>query len=186
VDTDTDPLILTAAFDADTAQAFQDLRDRHFPPRINIVPAHMTLFHKLPGSERAAVVAQLTALCAAETDIPCAVDGLRFLGRGVALTIAAPRMTSLRKALAGSWKSWLTNQDMQTFRPHVTIQNKVDPVAARALYDRLDACIPAIRGTIVGLDLWYYRGGPWEKVDRYTFADQDDLGTLIADLPRDT
>jgi 2'-5' RNA ligase len=165
-----DPLILTAAFDADTAPVLQALRDKHFPPRINIVPAHLTLFHKLPGEELAAVAARLTALCAAETDIAFAVDGLRFLGRGVALAIAAPRLALLRKHLAADWRAWLSNQDAQTFKPHVTVQNKVDPVAARALHHRLEADPPAIRGTIVGFDLWHYRNGPWEHAGRYAFA----------------
>lgn len=178
---DPDPLILTAAFDADTALVLQALRDAHFPPRINIVPAHLTLFHKLPGTELPAVAARLTALCADETQIAYAVDGLRFLGRGVALAIAAPRLVLLRKALAADWRSWLTKQDAQTFQPHVTIQNKVDPVAARALHQRLDAAPPAIRGTIVGFDLWHYRGGPWEQVARYAFAAARPLGSAAVD-----
>ena len=166
-----DPLILTAAFDAVTAQTFQALRDRHFPPRLNIVPAHLTLFHTLPGAELAAVDARLQTLCEAEVAIACAVDGLRFLGRGVALAMTAPRLTQLRKDLANGWRGWLTNQDGQTFRPHITVQNKVDPVAARALHAQLEAAPPLIRGTIVGLDLWHYRGGPWEPIARYAFGD---------------
>ncbi|WP_210253146.1 2'-5' RNA ligase family protein [Beijerinckia sp. L45] len=168
---EADPLIVTAAFDHATATEFQTLRDRHFPPRINIVPAHLTLFHSLPGAELAAVTARLAAMGHTEGEIAYRADGLRFSGRGVALSIAAPRLVLLRNTLAFDWRAWLTNQDQQPFRPHVTIQNKVDPVAARALHARLDAAPPEIRGRIVGLDLWHYRGGPWERVARHAFAE---------------
>ena len=165
-----DPLILTAAFDEASAAAFQRLRDQHFPARLNIVPAHLTLFHHLPGAEIEAVRQALHTLAEAERPIPCATAALRFLGRGVALEIEAARLVALRHQLAEAWRPWLSAQDAQGFRPHVTVQNKVDPAAARALRDRLAENFPAVSGTVVGLDLWHYRGGPWERAARYPFA----------------
>ncbi len=53
---DSDPLIVTARFDPIAASLFQRLRDAHFPPARNIVPAHCTLFHHLPGDEEAGAV----------------------------------------------------------------------------------------------------------------------------------
>lgn len=164
-----DPLILTAALDPASAERFETLRDAHFPARLNIVPAHLTLFHHLPGAEWRAIDADLRGLCADEAPIAFTVPGLRFLGRGVALEIEAARLVSLRKRLATTWQSWLTPQDAQGFRPHVTVQNKVDPAEARALRDRLAAAFPTIAGTVTGLALWHYRGGPWEAAGRFAF-----------------
>ena len=45
------PLILTLAFDEATFARFDGLRRRHFPDALNLIPAHATLFHHLPGEE---------------------------------------------------------------------------------------------------------------------------------------
>ncbi len=164
-----DPLILTAAFDAVSAPVLQELRDRHFPARLNVVPAHLTLFHKLPGADYAAIDRRLRALATAQRPVPFATTGLRFLGRGVALEIGAPPLVALRQDLAEAWRPWLGAQDAQGFRPHVTVQNKAEPAAARALRDQLARDFPAVAGVIVGLNLWHYRGGPWERAGRYVF-----------------
>jgi hypothetical protein len=43
--------ILTLQLDP-TAQAhFEALRQQHFPPALNHIPAHLTLFHQLPDSD---------------------------------------------------------------------------------------------------------------------------------------
>jgi hypothetical protein len=106
-------------------------------------------FQKLPGAELTAVTERICATCAKEAAMAFSVEGLRFRGRGVALSIAVPRLMLLRRELANGWRSWMSAQDGQPFRPHVTIQNKADPAAARALHARLDAETPTIRGTIV-------------------------------------
>src|SRR5215217_6904909 len=60
-----DPLVLTLALDAATAAWLEALRRAHFPPERNLVPAHVTLFHALPGEAIAAVRAALAEECAA-------------------------------------------------------------------------------------------------------------------------
>lgn len=165
-----DPLILTAKFDPASAQAFQDLRDRHFPIALNIVPAHLTLFHHLPGQDLRTIAAELAADCATVGPVPFRTRGLRFLGRGVAYEIETPLLSALRTRLAARWRERLTRQDAQGFRPHVTVQNKVAPHEARLLFDRLGATHQPLAGTIVGLDLWHYRGGPWEPAAHFSFT----------------
>jgi hypothetical protein len=95
---------------------------------------------------------------------------VRFLGRGVAYTLASTGLTELRRDLAVAWEPWLTPQDRQRHAPHVTVQNKVDPAVARALHARLSAAFEP--GTVAarGLGLWRYLGGPWEPVARYPFG----------------
>lgn len=163
------PLILTAAFDPRSALAFQSLRDRHFPPALNIVPAHLTLFHHLPGEHLRQVGTDLSGTMAHVKTLPFATTGVRFLGRGCALEVACDGLSALHRTLAAGWSTWLTNQDRQGFRPHVTVQNKVSPEQARQVCESL-AGLPPITGRIVGLDLWFYRGGPWERALHVPFA----------------
>lgn len=165
-----DPLILTAGLDPEAAGLFQRLRDQHFPARLNIVPAHLSLFHHLPGDALPAIEAAVAGLCAGQAPMPFAAHGFRFLGRGVAVEIAAEPLVAARRQLATLWATDLTPQDRQPFRPHVTIQNKAEPATARALLARLEAGGLDAGGYIVGLDLWHYRGGPWEIAGRFAFG----------------
>jgi 2'-5' RNA ligase len=167
---DPDPLILSLGLDPNTFDLFNDLRRKHFPPERNLIPAHLTLFHHLPGSELGGIVPALRRTCAALRPIPLRVTGLRSLGRGVAYTIEAPELTALRRDLAGLWSAWLGPQDRQGFRPHVTIQNKVSPREASELLTRLQAGFVPFAGTGEALRLWHYRGGPWEDAGVFPFG----------------
>lgn len=165
-----DPLVLTLGLDAE-AMAFLDaLRRAHFPPGRNIVPAHVTLFHALPGAEIAAITARLAQECAALAPGPVRLGPPRSLGRGVALGVAAPAIAALRDRLAQAWRGWLTPQDAQGWRPHATVQNKVAAETARALHAELTASVPPRDARAEALLLWHYRGGPWEPAARFAFA----------------
>ena len=93
--------------------------------------------------------------------------GVRSLGRGVAFVLESPRLGALRAELARRWGAWLTPQDRQAFRPHVTVQNKVSPADARALLERLQAGFAPFAVEGRALALWHYRGGPWEAAGRF-------------------
>lgn len=45
------PLIVTLALDEQAQARFDALRSRHFPPDRNVLDAHVTLFHALPGEQ---------------------------------------------------------------------------------------------------------------------------------------
>jgi hypothetical protein len=64
--------------------------------------------------------------------------------------------------LADAWDTLLIPQDRQGWRGHVTVQNKVDPSAARTLLTALSAEFRPFGFRIVGIDVWRYLGGPWE------------------------
>jgi hypothetical protein len=98
------------------------------------------------------------------------VTGVRFLGRGVAYDLASPELARLRGSLAATWESWLTPQDRQGHRAHVTVQNKVAAEVARALHERLSAAFVPGAVPARGLGLWRYLGGPWEPVAELPFA----------------
>ncbi len=158
----TDPIILTAIFDDATQARLEALRQAHFPPERNMIPAHCTLFHALPGAEAAAVAARVAGAVIA--DDAAVIGPARFTGRGVALAVEAPGLSALRAALAREWAPWLTAQDRQGWRPHVTVQNKVAPEVARALHAALLAEWAPQPARVAGLRLWWYRGGPWEAL----------------------
>ncbi|ADB33019.1 conserved hypothetical protein [Kribbella flavida DSM 17836] len=161
------PLIVTVRLDDAGAAAFDVLRSAHYPPHLNVLRAHVTLFHQLPGHETDSVIAELTAT---RSDEPFALEvvGPRLLGRGVAIDLRSPTLHSLHADLARRWTPWLTRQDRQPFRPHVTIQNKVDPATARQLHDEL-ATTPWPPVSAIGWSLWRYLGGPWDPVTEIPF-----------------
>ena len=130
--------------------------------------AHVTLFHALPG-ERVDDVRRALALAAGRPPFDVAVTGVRFLGRGVALDLAAPELTGLRDDVAAEFAADLTAQDRQWRHPHVTVQNKVEPAVARALHADLSAGFTPWTATARGLGLWHYRGGPWDPDAEFPF-----------------
>ncbi|WP_375410807.1 2'-5' RNA ligase family protein [uncultured Methylobacterium sp.] len=170
-----DPLILTLTFDADSAAFFEGLRRRHFPEKLNRIPAHATLFHHLDGLKEPGIVETIAATLRAEPLPEVAVTGLRFTGRGVAFVLASDALSSLRARLASRFADMLTPQDRQGWRPHVTVQNKVAPEIARALHADLAQGFEPFRFMAPGLMLWRYLGGPWEP--RAAFAFGQDLPT---------
>ncbi|GJD32935.1 hypothetical protein PMNALOAF_4216 [Methylobacterium adhaesivum] len=168
IDATPDPLILTLEFDAPTFAFFDDLRRQHFPAALNKIPAHVTLFHHLPGPDAPGIAETVAALARVEAPPMVAVTGLRFLGRGVAYTLESAGLSAFRGRLAREFAAGLTAQDAQGWRPHVTIQNKVAPGEARALLAAREAAFAPFSFTAPGLVLWRYLGGPWER--RATFA----------------
>jgi 2'-5' RNA ligase len=184
-----DPLIVTLLLDDDAQERFDRLRAAHFPAlrgpagtgRFRL-DAHVTLFHALPGEELAEVRDAL-AEAAVRHPFGVAVTGVGMLGRGVALNLESAELTALRAALAVRFRPWLTRQDRQWSRPHVTVQNKVEPAAARALHAELAAAFRPETVTGRGLGLWHYRGGPWEPEAEFPFRadpDVDAVGSLGA------
>ena len=164
------PLILTLRLDDALTTRFERERRQYFPPKRNLIPAHLTLFHALPGCEEPDINRHLRALANETPVLPLRVSGFRFLGRGVAYEIESPSLLALRADLAKHWKTWLTPQDAQGFRPHVTIQNKVEPETARSLLQHLQEGFEPVEGTGTGLLLWRYLGGPWERAAEFSFV----------------
>ncbi len=87
----------------------------------------------------------------------------------MALRVVSDDLDSLREELAEGLHGLLGAQDAQGWRPHVTIQNKVAPKAARALAGALQQDFHPRPLTIAGLGLHRYLGGPWETLAIYKF-----------------
>lgn len=160
------PLILTARPEAATLARFEALRRAHYPVELNRVPAHVSLFHQLPGSELSAVADRLR-LTAREHAAPLVeVTGLRSLGRGVAYKLRSPGLDALHADLAEAWEPLLIPQDRHRFAGHVTLQNKVTPDAARTTLAALTAGFVPWTFRVAGIDVWRYLDGPWEHLHR--------------------
>ena len=164
------PIIMTLQLDAGSAGFFEQQRQAHFPPALNRVAAHLTLFYNLPGSELAAIVDAAAALATPTRPFPIAVGGLLSLGRGVAYRLQSSTLERLRADLAARFAPWLTAQDREPFRAHVTVQNKVAPALAAATRAALAASLTPFSVTAEGLQLWRYRSGRWAAAGAIGFA----------------
>ncbi|MEV6418077.1 2'-5' RNA ligase family protein [Kribbella sp. NPDC051718] len=153
------PIIITLRLDEHSTAIFDELRRRHFPARINRVEAHLTLFHRLPDQQLPRVLADLRALAPPPFDL--AVAKPLLLGNGVALQVHSGKLLALHHLLADRWQQWLTPQDRQPFRPHITVQNKVDPAAAQQLHTDLSQTQYWPSPLATGWSVWRYLGGPW-------------------------
>ena len=132
------------------------------------MPAHLTLFHHLPPSVEAELVRRLAAYAA--TPAPAAaVAGVIDLGAGTALRVESEGLEDIRYDLALAMRGLLTPQDMAPWRPHITVQNKVEPKEAKALQARLRAGFERRPLAIKGLAVWRYLDGPWEPVKQFVF-----------------
>lgn len=164
------PLIVTVRMDQAAFDRFDRLRREHFPSELNLIPAHVTLFHALPGDRSEAVLGILEDACRDAAPLELRAAGVKLLGRGVAYAIEGDGLRALRGRLARSFEPWLTPQDRQGFRPHVTIQNKVAPQAARTLHTHLSAAFVPFTFPADGVLTWRYLGGPWELLRATPFA----------------
>lgn len=164
----TRPLIVSALL-AKADFAWLDAQRRaHFPAERNQLPAHLTMFHALPPMVEEELRDLLRSLTAAEPP-PARVAGLMNLGRGVAYRIESAGLLEIREAIAVRFHGMMTAQDAGGWRPHVTIQNKVEPKLAKALLDRLEKDFWPRPLGIEGITLSAYDGGPWERLADYRF-----------------
>jgi hypothetical protein len=78
-------------------------------------------------------------------------------------------MLAIRADLANRFHGLLTAQDQAVPRLHITIQNKVDPAAARALQAHLGRQIKPRQFRFSGLGLHRYCNPHWEAVGTWSF-----------------
>jgi hypothetical protein len=162
------PLIVTALFGAGDDGWIQALRQAHYPPELNRVPAHLTLFRHLPPSLGRELSARLAA-AASGASPRASVAGILDLGGGTALRVESRELEDIREELAEAFHGLLMPQDQAPWRPHVTIQNKVEPREARRLQQTLRAGFEPRPLAIRALASWRYLDGPWEAVRTYPF-----------------
>ena len=156
--------ILTAELDNASFHWLDQLRRTHFPPDRNVLPAHLTLFHRLSEGQLELLRGLDLPSCALHLEYA----GPVLLGSGVAIRVSSPALQRLRSDLRNSLGE-LSRQDAQGWRPHVTIQTKVTAAIARKLFDDLAGRFPVRAGSMRGLLAWQYLGGPWSLAERFAF-----------------
>jgi hypothetical protein len=165
----TAPIIITADM-GKTDQAWANgLRRAHFPAERNHVDAHITLFHHLPPSHLPELKSRLAALVKDYPAPTAYLNDVMLLGQAVAFRVDSPELLSMREELADAFRGLLIPQDQATPKLHVTIQNKVEPAIAKALHAHLLETFRPRPLAISGLSAYYYRGGPWEHIARWSF-----------------
>jgi hypothetical protein len=162
------PIIVTATFGDGDNGWLQALRRAHYPAARNRVPAHLTLLRHLPPG----IEAELSRRLAATTAAPppqAEIAGVIDLGQGTALRVESEGLEAIRADLADAFHGLLMPQDRTPWRPHVTIQNKVEPRDARALQRQLRLGFEPRPLAIRGLASWHYLDGRWEPVRSHAF-----------------
>ena len=161
-------LIVTAELAAPDLAWLDRLRQHHYPAERNRLPAHLTMFHALSPSLEGEARHRL-ALAAKAAAPRATVAGLMDLGGGVAFRIISDDLDAIRDDLSDAFHGMLGAQDSGGWRPHVTIQNKVSNREARQLLEALDAGFTQRPLGVRGLGLHRYLGGPWEKLQTWSF-----------------
>jgi 2'-5' RNA ligase len=160
--------VLTLGMDEVSFARLDELRRRYFPPDINFIPAHLTLFHALTPEQVSRLVGAHPGLSG--PSIPLQFVRPLLIGRGVAIQVAGGELTELQRRLIGALGAGLTRQDRAPFRPHVTIQNKVTRERAKATFARVASNFEPWSGRGIGLDVWRYLGAKWAPHLHLAFA----------------
>ena len=159
--------IVTLAMEDRAQRWFEAQRQEYFPAALNHIPAHLSLFHSLPGDASTRHV--LSEAAAARQAFTMQLDGVRSMGRGVMYTLTSPELQTLHRQLSASFTPFLTPQDQQALRPHVVVQNKVEPSEAKLLLAKLQAGFAGQTVKAEGLLWWEYLRGPWRLLEHFPF-----------------
>ena len=161
--------VLTLEMDGEAFAALDALRRRYYAPERNRVPAHLTIFYRLPGERSREIKALLADIASAQRPIEIPAGEVRTSERGVAIFFHSRQLAALRARLAGELEPWLDEADRARFQPHVTIQTTLNEAEAHGTRQEIAATsrAPRIRG--IGLHLWRYRDGAWESERLFRF-----------------
>ena len=142
--------ILTLLTDVAHHASMHKLRQAYFPPKLNKLEAHITLFHALPEEKlEREVVPAIEEMVSRTRLYRIQVNDAFRLSKGVGLAVAddidyatkgrdgrGRNMTRIIHAeLRKKWSDWLSEQDSKPPRLHYTIANKInkDDIIAKNL-----------------------------------------------------
>lgn len=150
------------------------LREKHFPAHLNRTPAHLTMFHALPGSHMPSIVAAIEKECQDLAPFRLTTGSLFRMRRGVGINTGqgAQPARLLHQGLQKRWVDVLSEQDRQAWRPHWTIQNKVnDAAVVEETMREVEQDFQGAEGVAEGCVLWRYeRGGAWRFERMFEFG----------------
>lgn len=184
--------VLTLLTDAEHHNYMTQIRNQYFPPKINKLEAHVTMFHALPESKMDhAILPALNKIAQATQPYRIRANEAFRLSKGVGVSILDDidhadtgkqkrNMTRIIHAeLRKNWSEWLSEQDSKPPRLHYTVMNKVSDEkqiegALHELQKRFPARVedePRIESAVNGLTLWEYkRSGHWANPKHFKFG----------------
>jgi hypothetical protein len=174
--------ILTLATDAAHQKRMTALRTKYFPPKLNKLGAHLTLFHALPESKlESTIIPTIKRVVASRKPFEINAAKPFRMKKGIAISVpkhqGGEQAQEVHRALLGSWEEegWLSEQDQGGMRAHYTIMNKVDDEGEVAgAMEEVVGSWKGDRGTVVGLGLWRYERGYWKWVEVFEFGKGED------------
>lgn len=140
--------VLTLHTDKAHHASMTKLRNTYFPPKLNKLDAHITLFHALPGEKLdTELIPAIKGIVSGTKSYRIRATGPFRLKAGVGISVAddieyankgknGRNMTRIIHAeLRKKWGNWLSDQDSRPVRAHYTVMNKVnnDQVVEKAL-----------------------------------------------------
>jgi 2'-5' RNA ligase len=167
------PLLVTLAVPARVQRALDTLRRAHYPPEHNRVPAHLSLFRHLPGTQAPALLSALRTEAASTRVFPLDLGPVTAMGPALVLPARSDALIALHERLSGRFQPLLVPQDRGPFHPHVTLANKLDPATLSATRRALETANPRFSTQAEGLFLWRFDEdrptNPWALLVRLGF-----------------
>lgn len=166
--------ILTLLTDQHMHRSMTDLRKKYFPPKLNHLDAHITLFHALPESKlESDVMPAIKDLAHRTNKFELAATTPFKLKKGIAIGMPKDHggvgSRNVHTTLVRQWSDFLSQQDFG-FQAHFTIMNKVDDAKEidKAFKDLKDGWEPCF-GKAEGLSLYRYSPSGWHLMEHFTF-----------------
>ena len=151
------PLIVTLKIDEPSQLFFDKQRSSYFPAHANFVPAHITLFHKLPSGNT--TVENALAHFAKQPVFGLRINDIILYKTSVAYSIQSKVLQQLHVQLQQTFEPYLIKNDRKLLAPHITLQNKVTAYKAYKTYASLHTNFKPFEVQAIGFTNWYYVKG---------------------------
>lgn len=167
------------------------LRQTYYPKHLNVLPAHLTLFHALPESKLSStIIPQILSTTAKTAPYTIHATGPSRMPRGVfvhAHHLSPTNWTKLLHAdLQRAWCPFLSAQDRSKVQLHWTVMNKVqDQGKVSTAFEEIQALIEDkeadpearadLQGSVEGLVLWRYEKGVWRDPHEFLFEQENEV-----------
>lgn len=161
------------------------LRKQYYAPYLNRLPAHLTLFHALPGSKLVdSVLPTITSVVAKTSPYLIYAANTTRMARGVLVSAHHLSPVNWTKSIHGemrhAWWEFLSKQDRAKVQLHWTVMNKMQDVAKvgkaaaeiEAMLKEKNARPETqrdVQGSVEGLVLWKYDKGEWRDPRKFLF-----------------
>ncbi|KAL1297314.1 hypothetical protein AAFC00_004865 [Neodothiora populina] len=154
------------------------LRKKYFPPHLNKLDAHLTLFHALPGDALSSdIIPTLQSVARSTSPFPLNASRPFMLGKhGIAIAVPKTKggepAAQIHETLQAEWMEMLSPQDAAKggFRAHYTVMNKVDDESVvQKGFEEIKGGWEGCEGVVEGLSLFRYERGRWVRFEDYKF-----------------